>query len=405
MGVRGTTVMPLTPDAAVLDGIASLVDKSLVQQTATTDGEPRFRMLETIREYGVEQLAAAGESDATMQRLAGWCRSLLEGVEEAFFTAMQGRWVERLETEHDNLRAVLAWAIERGDATTAHSLIEKLGWFWIPRGYLSEGRTWGERALALGDTAPTPGRAWTLALTGTFAWMQGDHQRARELAVEGLSLSRQIGHVIGEGNSLSSCSVGRQRTKGDSTRRKPISPRPSGTFGRMASPTWVGFSLNYLGHVEYERGDVERATVRFEEARDIFRTTGNTYGIGFVLANLAKTARRQGDYPRATALYAESLVLRYEQGDKQSIASSLRGLASRRGRNPAVADAPPASGERRTPCARRSAHRRRDTPPGAQEAIAATRRGLGEEAFAAAWAAGRALTLAEAVAEALDDLA
>ena len=219
----------------MLDGIASLVDKSLVQQVARPDGEPRFRMLETIREFGLEQLAAAGETEATMQRLAGWCRSLLEGVEEAFFTAMQGQWVERLEAEHDNLRAVLAWAIERGDAATAQSLVEKLAWFWVPRGYLSEGRTWGERALALGDASPTPERASTLAMTGTLAWLQGDHQRARELAAEGLQPVPPDRTRHRRGQLAARARLDRPRTRGASTRRKPISPKPCGTFGRTAS--------------------------------------------------------------------------------------------------------------------------------------------------------------------------
>jgi predicted ATPase/DNA-binding CsgD family transcriptional regulator len=400
-GRQGHAVMPPMSDAGVLGGIASLVDKSLVQQTATPDGEPRFRMLETIREYGLEQLAATEESDEAMRRLACWCRGLLEGTEEAFFTALQGRWVERLETEHDNLRTVLAWAIERGDATTAYSLIEKLTWFWIPCGYLSDGRTWGERVLALGDAAPTTGRAWTLGLTGTFAWMQGDHQRARELAADGLSLCRQTGHVIGEGNSQFVLGWTAE-DEGRFDEAEAHFAEALWHFRAHDLPTWAGFSLNFLGHVEYERGDIERATVRFEEARDIFRTIGNTYGIGFVLASLAKTARRQGDYPHAAKLYAESLVLRYEQGDKQSIASSLRGLGStaaatrqyrRAARLWGAADAlreaigapPPRHAER------------------AREALAATRRGLGDVEFAAAWAAGRALSLSEAVAEALHD--
>ena len=289
------------PSLPSSDGIASLVDKSLVQQVATTDGEPRFRMLETIREFGLEQLAAAGETEATMQRLAGWCRSQLEGIEEAFFTAMQGRWVERLEAEHDNLRAVLAWAIERGDAATAQSLVEKLAWFWIPRGYLSEGRSWGERALALGDASPTPERARTLARTGTVAWLQGDNQRARELAAEGLRLSRQTGQVIGEGNSLLVLGWTAE-DEGRFDEAEAHFTEALRHFQAHGIATWVGFALNDLGHVDYERGDVERAAVRFEEARDIFRTTGNTYGIGFVLSNLAKAARRQGDYPRAATL-------------------------------------------------------------------------------------------------------
>jgi non-specific serine/threonine protein kinase len=383
---------------SVIDGIASLVNSSLVQQ-ATTEGEPRFRMLETIREYGLERLAETGESDETMRRLARWCRGLLEGAEDAFFTAMQGRWVERLETEHDNLRAVLAWAIEGGDAATAQGLIEKLTWFWIPRGYLSEGRTWGERALALAEAAPTPGRAWTLGIMGTFAYLQGDRQRARELATEGLRLSRQTGHVIGEG--VARFALG--WTAEDDGRFDEAEAHLTGAldlFRAHGIVTWVGFSLSYLGHVDYERGQVERAAVRFEEAHDIFRATGNTYGVGVVLANLAKAARRQGDYRRATALYAESLVLRYEQGEKQSIASSLRGLASiaaatrQYGRAARLWGAADALREAIGAPPPRHAAR-------AQDAIAATRRELGEEAFATAWAAGRALSLADAVSEAL----
>jgi non-specific serine/threonine protein kinase len=392
-------VGPPETSLAALSIVASLAEKSLVQQVARPDGTPRFRILETIREFGLEQLEAAGETETTMRQLAGWCQVLLEGVEEAFFTAMQGRWVERLETEHDNLRAVLTWALERGDAATAQSLIDKLGWFWIPRGYLSDGRTWGERALALGDASPTPERAATLSRTGTFAWLQGDHQRARELAAEGLRLSRQIGHVIGEGNSQFVLGW----TAEDDGRFDEAEAHLTEALDHMRAHgiiTWAGFSLTYLGHVDYERGQVERAAVRFEEAHDIFRATGNTYGIGVVLANLAKAARRRGDYSRASALYAESLVLRYEQGDQQSIASSLRGLASI------------AAATRRHEQAARlwgAADALREAigapPPRhaarAQEAIAAVRRGLGEEVFAAAWTAGRALTLAEAVAEAL----
>ncbi len=126
----------------------------------------------------------------------------MEGIEEAFFTEMGGRWLERLEAEHDNMRAALAWAIDRDDAATAQNLIEKLSSFWTLVGYLSEGRSWGERALALGCSSPTPERARTLATTGRVTWRQGDNRRAREMAAEGLRLSRQTGQVIAEGNSL-----------------------------------------------------------------------------------------------------------------------------------------------------------------------------------------------------------
>ncbi len=387
------------PAVDVLDGIASLVDKSLVQQVVQPDGGARFRILETIREFGLEHLAASDETEATMRRLANWCQDLLEGAEAAFFTATQGEWVGRLETEHDNLRAVLDWAVQRGDAATAQHLVERLAFFWYPRGYLSEGRNWGERALALGDGSSTPERAATLALTGTIAQLQGEHRRARELAVEGLTQSRQVGHVFGEGNALLVLGW----TAGDEGRFDEADAHLSEAlrhFQTHGNATWVGFSLNSLGVVAYERGDIAQAAVRFAEAHDSFRAIGNTYGIGVVLTNLAKIAREQGDYARAAALYAESLVLRHEQGEKQSMAGGLRGLAS------VAAAARQYERAARLWGAAEALREAIGAPPPrhhirAQHAIAATQRGLGEGAFAAAWAAGRSLPLAAAVAEAL----
>ncbi len=388
-----------TVTPSVLSGIASLAEKSLVQQVARPDGTPRLRMLDTIREFGQERLAAAGETEATMQRLAGWCQDLLEGSDSAFFTSAQRHWVERLETEHDNLRAVVAWSLDRGDAATAQSLVEQMGWFWIPRGYWSEGRILSERALALGDAVPTPERVLALSRTGAIAWQQGDYRRARELAEEGLTQSRQIGHAFGESSTILLLGwVAEDEGRFDEAEAHLTEAlRLLQSQGRT---TWVGFALNSLGVVAYERGDTARAAGRFEEALESFRANENTYGIGFVLTNLAKTARKQNDYLRAAPLYAESLVLLHEHGDRWSIGGCLRGLASIAAATRQYARAARLWG------AAEALREAIGAPPlrsnaRAQEAIAATRRGLGEEAFAAAWAAGRALTLAEAVAEAL----
>ena len=135
---------------SVLSGIASLADKSLVQQVGRPEGAPRLRMLDTIREFGQEQLAVAGETEATMERLVVWCQALLVGSRGVLHLSATG-WVEPPETEHDNLRAALAWAIQRGDAVLAQRLVENLIRVRIPCGYFLEARNWGERALALGD--------------------------------------------------------------------------------------------------------------------------------------------------------------------------------------------------------------------------------------------------------------
>ena len=168
----------------LLVGILSLVEASLLARSEAPDGVPRYRMLETVREFGLEQLAASGEADGVMERLADWALALAAPGNEQMLGPSPLRWLERCETELDNLRAVLSWALERGDAATAQGLFAALGWFWYVRGHLSEGRTWGERAIALGDARPTPERMRAVRSTAWLTWGQGDYPRAKD-AVRG----------------------------------------------------------------------------------------------------------------------------------------------------------------------------------------------------------------------------
>jgi non-specific serine/threonine protein kinase len=269
----------------------------------------------------------------------------------------------------------------------------------VPRGFLTEGRAWGERALALRDRSPTPHRALSLAITSALSYYQGDLHRARALAYEGLDQSRQTGHTFGEGISTMVLAWV-AASEGRFGEAEAYATDTLTHYRTAGNATWAGFALNTLGTIAYQRGDLDRAAIRFEEAHHAICTVDNTYGIGFVLSNLAKVARDQGEYTSAAALYAESLALRYQQGEKQSMAGGLRGLASiasmtrqhdRAARLWGAAEA------------LREAIGAPATHPGARarQAIEKTRRELGDEAFAAAWAAGRALTLDEAVSEAV----
>ena len=151
-----------------LEGISSLVDKSLLKQVDEVAGESRFAMLETIREYGLEQLAASGEDDATRRRLAAWSLALAEPGYTGFFGPEHRQQLARLDADHDNLRAVLGWALDRGEAEIAQRLVYALSRFWYVRGHLSEGLMWSERALASDAETPTStaARAGALAVTG-----------------------------------------------------------------------------------------------------------------------------------------------------------------------------------------------------------------------------------------------
>jgi len=165
--------------ANVLDLMGSLVDKSLVRQQEGMDGEPRFVMLETLREYGRESLAAQGETRAYQRQHANVFLKLAEQADPQLQGREQATWLKRLEAEHDNLRAALRWAIQSRETDTACRLTDALYWFWARRSYLSEGRGWFAEALELASGPEAAhGRARALYGAAGLAWLQGDHAAA-----------------------------------------------------------------------------------------------------------------------------------------------------------------------------------------------------------------------------------
>jgi predicted ATPase len=171
-----------------LEGVSSLVDKSLLVQEEGPNGEPRFVMLETIHEFAREKLEESAEADEIKRAHVEFFLAL---AEEAF-TEPRGphqlEWLERLEAEHDNMRAALTWALERKEAEVALRLGGALRWFWSVRGYHSEGRRWLEEALAMDGLVSPEVRAMALAEAGSLAFEQGELNRTQEACQEGLEL-------------------------------------------------------------------------------------------------------------------------------------------------------------------------------------------------------------------------
>ncbi|MGH2542509.1 MAG: ATP-binding protein, partial [Ardenticatenaceae bacterium] len=173
----------------VFDGMNSLISKSLLQQTETDAGEARFSMLETIREYALEQLESSGEGGLLRDRHATFFRALVEEAEPALKDRRQSKWIERLEREHDNLRAALRHAKESGDTETMLSIAGALAWFWRLRGHLSEGRAWLDSALAMpAAEEPGPARACALSGAATLAMLQGELAQAQRQVEESIAL-------------------------------------------------------------------------------------------------------------------------------------------------------------------------------------------------------------------------
>ena len=394
-------VTEVAPDRGddILVGILSLVEASLIARAEDSGGVPRYRMLETVREFALEHLVASGEADGIMERLAAWASALAAPGNEQMFGPTPLRWLERCETELDNLRAVLSWALERRDAPTAQNLYGDLGWFWYVRGHLSEGRRWGEQAISINDLGSSSERLKALRIAAVLAWGQGDYPRAKELLEESLAhpstgdLERGVStalHFLGL--------VAEDEDRFDEA--EALQEQALTRFRADGHLGWAGYALNALGVIAYERGDTARAAERFAEALDLFRTVNHAYGMAVTLMNLAKVARAHGDYPRAAALYGESLTLRWAQGEKRHIAGCLRGLASvaAAARQYARAARLYGAAEAAREAIGAPAPRRH---PLSGEAVDRARAGLDESAFAAEWTAGRLLPLAEAVAEAL----
>lgn len=269
----------------VLEGLASLVDKNLLYRDAGASGELRVAMLETMREFSWEQLTESGEAAATERRHAEYFLRLAETANPELRGPDQGTWVERLETEHDNLRAVLRWALDGGESELGLRVAADLGRFWYMAGHTGEGRGWLQTLLAQAPTAAPEVRAKALNGASVLAFQQSDLEQAATLGEDSLAISRTLGDATG-----------------------------------------IAVRLNNLGNVMREWSEYGRATGLYEESLTLDRNLGNTLGIAITLNNLGSTARHQGDYDRAMALHEESLALRREVGDTWGVAYTLNNL-------------------------------------------------------------------------------
>jgi non-specific serine/threonine protein kinase len=251
---------------SVFDGIASLLDKSLLTRSDEADGEPRYAMLETIREFGLERLAESGEAESVRHRHAAWCLDLAERAVVEFGGTEHGRWLRRLDREHPNLRQALALAEEREDADLGHRLVAALWRFWDAQGFLEEGSAWAERLLGLGQADETTARAAALAGAAMVTFRQGNYPRAIALAEAGLALAQRL-HI----------------------------------------PAMMAEALTCLGHVAFVRGQNAEALARYEEAVDLRRTVGEDDGLILSLISLALAQTVAGDFEQAEAALAEAL--------------------------------------------------------------------------------------------------
>src|SRR3989440_190041 len=314
------------PTLSVLDGVASLIDKSLLRQTEQEAEEPRFLMLETIREYGREALAAAWEAEVTHQAHVDYYLALAETAEQAWNGPQQAVWFGRLEQEHDNLRAAMNWLFERGEAERVLRLGTALWWFWYAHGHWNEG--WNElsRALERSEGVTVPLRARALWAAGSLAGSLGHVERGEMLCKESLTLFRGIGDTKGMGDAtfhLAHVAFARW----DLAAARSLFEESLVSFRETGDKTLTAWALNALALVVLYQGEYARVHPLAEQAVEILRELGDTTGVAMALMTLAQVVFWQGDLARAQTLAEEVLARASETGitSVEALALALQG--------------------------------------------------------------------------------
>jgi predicted ATPase/Tfp pilus assembly protein PilF len=428
----------------VFEGVSSLVDKSLLRQEEGPGGEPRFVMLETVHEFAREKL---GESEKAEQIKRVYAEYFLTLAEEAY-PELKGpnqlEWLERLEAEHDNMRAALSWALKRKEVEVALRLGSALSYFWSMRGYQSEGRSWLEEALAIEGRVSPEMRAMALAGVGSLAFDQGELDRAKEVCEEGLQLLAHEGREASEaklnllvwlgfvawqkeeyGQAKELFEEGLELSRemsdtwwlatfllylaivphylGDYERATELTEESMDLFREQGDKHSLAHCLNNLAMMVYSKGDLRQAGKLTEEAVALFRELGNRVDVAFVLCNLGWIALLQDDLGRAADFYRESLSLSWEIGLNPIVQSALEGFACVAGARGETERAARLWGAAQTLHETKGIPRDTDFLAEADARIPAVRSDMGEEAWEEAWNRGQAMTLDEAVSYALEE--
>jgi non-specific serine/threonine protein kinase len=396
VGERQQAVAPTD----VMKDLEALIAKSLLLRRGGPVEEPRFALLETIREFGLERLAESGELEAIRRWHAGYYAALAEQAEPLLRGAEQRSWLDRLEVEHDNLRTALEWAVSTPTSgETASRLAGALAWFWLDRGYASEGRGWLERALVVGRATS----AVCLKMFCGAAWL-AHVQRDATAARRYLDIAQSLATEQNERWTLAWTDHLRGRVAyfdGDVLTAQACGER-SLALARQVGDAWlIAWALHLLGLAAHIASNYAEARAYYEEALAIRRQLGYLEGIGICLNLLAMVAYRQGELSAARALAHESLVDLRDVGARWTVHNPLVTLTV------VAAAAGQAEQAVRLAAASEAFSELVDVSPiplaetMLSDALATVRTRLGDTRYVAAWKDGRQLAVDDAIAEAL----
>ncbi|HEU4464043.1 MAG TPA: tetratricopeptide repeat protein [Gemmatimonadota bacterium] len=357
----------MSMERAVLDVLASLVEKSLVRQVETGEGEPRFQMLETIRQYGLQLLDDLGETTSVRSRQLDYFLDLAMRAEPMLTGPDQAEWLDRLERDHENIGPVLDWALEAGEVERAVRLGSAMWWFFWLRGHFAEMRTRLEQALQRGDDLPRSLRANLLVALGAIASMDGEgelasgyYQRAIEiergredrrgvpralrnwgsglmnlgrpeqalpLFEEALDLDREHDDRLGESASLKGVAKA-NLLMGNLDDAERLYGEALSLARSVGDRHYVAYAMAGLGDVARERGLLEEAETRYQDGLDLCRRIDSRPGIASALQHIATIALATGQVDRSEELQREALEIARAQNNHRQVAISLAGLGA-----------------------------------------------------------------------------
>jgi len=433
--IDGADAVSAQPD--VLEGVEELLEASLLRTEGAVGDEPRFGMLETIREYALERIAERADADELKNRHARYYLTLVEAAEPELRGPRQVGWLEQLDAEQDNVRAALAWACDGGEPEVGLRTGAALWRFWQVRGQLDEGRERLEHLLRLRTrTRWQTARAAAQLSAARTAFVQGDYAAMRRFIRESLPVHRESGDqdsvafslaMLGaaaeadgeheqalelQRNALDAAGSARDpwlevlaratlgellRSAGDSTGARRMMEEALRSAREVGDLRYIGALLASLGSLALNETDYARARVRFEESLALRRELGDTWGLAQSLMGLAVLEQEAGDYGAAHALLKESLSIERDTGDRLGMAGTLESLAALAAAEDEWVRAARLQGAAGLLRERLRVHPWEAVMRDREREVNAARTALGEDAFAEAWADGRAMTLAEAL--------
>jgi non-specific serine/threonine protein kinase len=293
----------------VMEGLESLLNKSLLHQELGRGGEPRFLMLETIHEYAREKLEQSGDAENLQRKHAAYFARLAERAETELTGAEQGDWFERLRSEHDNLRTALAFTLGSGQSDLGLRIVGALRDFWNYDGHVVEGLGWIERALESAEDASPHLRAKALNAAGWLSFVQGDYQRGKLFNSQALVLFRDLGDEANSAWALLFLGVHSAGSLSEISEGIALIEEALALFRLHEDKAGIIRALNRLGELARLDGDYDRAGEAYEECLSLCRQSGDRLLEAYQLANLGLVAQHRGNYERAESMIKKGLIL------------------------------------------------------------------------------------------------